>query len=236
MGDLVHKTKVVPFLNIGKDGVVKWMQLKKSTSFTLALNPQTKTFDFISDETPTEEIDSYQPSLSQSLTMLKGEADYEHIFNMLYTLPTGKDAHRAALIVFYKEEGTTGEKRIVKRIKKVEEYEKTADTTIDSAKMYFVKSGEEFAVVDEAEESALSKYFEKKIKNVEYSETQAVKVFKAWKLDALVKVNQMDTVNETIDFDLSFSDRKEGAVEVVDGEPVFSEGKWKDGIFEAKAV
>ena len=82
MGDLIHKSKVVPFL--GKNGVTPdWTQIKKSTTFTLALNPQTKTFDFISDEQPTEEIESYQPNLAQSLTMFKDEPDYEQIFEMV---------------------------------------------------------------------------------------------------------------------------------------------------------
>ena len=174
MSDLVHKTKVVPFLDIGKTAT-KWMQIKKTTAFALAMNPQTKTFDFISDVTPTEEIDSYQPSLSQSLTMLKGEPDYQEIFDMLYELPTGAKAHRPALIVFYQESGTMEE------------------------------------------------------------EGENIEIFKAWHLNALVKVNQMDTVNETIDFDLSFSERKTGAVKLVNGEPVFIAGYWTDGKFNATA-
>ena len=88
MGDLVKKTKIVPFINTGTSETPKWTQIKKSTSFTLTMNPQTKTFDFISSETPQNEIDSYQPSLAQSITMFKGEDDYETIFDMLFNRAT----------------------------------------------------------------------------------------------------------------------------------------------------
>ena len=106
MADLIKKTKVVPFINTGTKTVPKWTQIKKSTTFTLSMNPQTKTYDFISSETPQNEIVGYQPSLSQSLTMFKGEGDYEAIFDMLFNRATGEDAHRDVLIAFFKEKGS----------------------------------------------------------------------------------------------------------------------------------
>ncbi|MCQ2594819.1 MAG: hypothetical protein MJ196_06100 [Treponemataceae bacterium] len=177
MGDLVKKTKIVPFMNTGTDSNPVWTRIKKSTSFDLGTNPQVKTFDFISSEQPEEEIDAYQPSLSQALTMFKGEPDYQHIFDMLFELPTGAEAHRDVLIVFYQE---------------------TATYTPESA--------------SEAEE-----------------------VYKAWKTDSLVKINQLDSVNEQISFDLSFNNIKRGAVAMVDGNPEFTEGTFKNGSFTPKA-
>ena len=172
MGDLVKKTKIVPFLNTGTSESPKWTQIKKSTSFTLAMNPQTKTYDFISSENPQNEIDGYQPSLAQSLTMFKGEPDYEAIFEMLYKRSTGADAHRDVLIVFYKHEGTG---------------------------------------------------------------SLEVKVFKAWKVDSIVTINQLDSVNENIDFDLALNDIVEGAVSVGSGGVVsFEEGTWDGDTFTAK--
>lgn len=104
--ELVHKTKIVPFLNENTDGTTSWVQIKKTTAFALALNAQTKTFDFISSKVAQTEVDSYQPSFDVELTMFKGEEDYELFFNMLYDLPTGSDAHRDLLIAWYQEEGT----------------------------------------------------------------------------------------------------------------------------------
>lgn len=145
----------------------------------MSTNPQTKTFDFISSEQPEEEIDSYQPSLSQSLTMFKGENDYQHIFDMLFELPTGEKAHRDVLLVFYQEEATYS-----------------------------------------PEEEGTPKI-----------------CYKAWKVDSLVKVNQMDTVNEQIDFDLSFNNIVRGAVEVGEnGKLAFTEGTFADTTFTPKTA
>lgn len=178
MSDLIHKTKVVPFINTGTKSTPVWTQIKKSTSFTLSMNPQTKTFDFISSENPQNEIDSYQPSLAQELTMFKGEPDYEAIFSMLYKRATGADAHRDALIVFYKE------------------------TAI------YTPSGSE----------------------------ESTTVYMAWKIDALITINQMDTVNENIGFDLGLNEIEEGAVEIgTGGAPTFTKGTFNNGEFTPAA-
>lgn len=103
---LVHKTKIVPFLNKATDGTYDWVQIKKASAFDLAANAQTKTFDFISSKVAQTEVDSYQPSFEVELTMFKGEEDYELFFKLFYRLPTGTDAHRDLLIAWYQEEGT----------------------------------------------------------------------------------------------------------------------------------
>ena len=176
MSDLIKKTKVVPFINTGTKEVPKWTQIKKSTTFTLSMNPQTKTFDFISSETPQNEVESYQPSLSQSLTMFQNEPDYKVIFDMLYNRVTGKDAHRDILIVFYKEKGS------------------------------YTPQGE----------------------------TESVFCYKAWKIDALVTINQMDTVNENIEFDLALNEITNGAITINgSGESTFIKGTFKDDSFTA---
>jgi hypothetical protein len=104
---LIHKTKFVPFIDVSTTTTPSWVQIKKSTTFSLAFNPQTKTFDFISSENPEEEIDSYQPALSQSLTMFDDEPDFQTVFEMAYHLPTGGDAHKDVLLVFYAKKYVT---------------------------------------------------------------------------------------------------------------------------------
>lgn len=170
MSDLVRKTKVVPFINTGTGDAPVWTQIKKSTAFTLSLNPQTKTFDFISSDVAQTEVDSYQPSLDQSLTMFKGEDDYELFFDLLFNLPTGSDAHRDVLVAFYQESGT---------------------------------------------------------------DSSGADVYKAWLVDAVVQVNQMDTVNETIDISLSLNSPTVGAVSLSGGSPAFSAGTWSGSSFVA---
>lgn len=174
MSDLIKKTKVVPFINGGTSDAPDWKQIKKSTTFTLSLNPQTKTFDFISSENPEEEIDSYQPSLAQSITMFKGEDDYQEFFDMIFDRPTGESAHREILLAFYMESYTT-------------------------------------------------------------SDGSPVTYYKAWRVDSLVKLNNMDTVNESIDVDLSLNVITKGAVTVTSGAPEWVAGEWNKGTFTPAA-
>ena len=138
---LIHKTKFVPFIDVATNGTPSWKQIKKSTTFSMTFNPQTKTFDFISSENPEEEIDSYQPALSQSLTMFDDEEDFKTIFDMCYNLPTGGNAHRNVLLVFYASKD---------------------ETTLSGTTYY-----------------------------------------KAWKVDSVVKLGTLDSVNQSIDFDLA---------------------------------
>ena len=107
MSEMVKKHKIALFLNAGTPGSPDWVRIKKSTAFDLSLNPETQTFDYIADESPTEELMKYAPSLNQALTMYKGEPDYEYVFNRFYELKTGSDAKSEVLIVFFQEETAT---------------------------------------------------------------------------------------------------------------------------------
>jgi len=109
MGDgIVKKWKVAPFLDIEASPNAdtkkpEWARIKKATAFDLAMNPSTSDFDYIADETPTTELDHYKPTLSQPLTMYKGEKDYEFVFNKFYNLQVGDDAKTNFLLVFFQE-------------------------------------------------------------------------------------------------------------------------------------
>ena len=163
---LIHKTKFVPFIDVSTTGTPSWKQIKKSTTFSLAFNPQTKTFDFISSENPEEEVDSYQPALSQSLTMFDDEEDFKTVFDMCFNLPTGGDAHRGVLLVFYASKSS-------------------GETTY----------------------------------------------YKAWKVDSVVKLGTLDSVNQSIDFDLALNNHDTGAVTVADGVPTWVAGTWSGDTF-----
>lgn len=100
-GTMVKKFHVALFINTGTTEVPVWTRIQKSTDNTIAMNAETKTFDYIVDESPTDEVDRYKPSLSQPLTMYKGNADYEFFFDKFFAQATGDDAHSEILIVFY---------------------------------------------------------------------------------------------------------------------------------------
>lgn len=109
MSEMVKKHKIALFLDKSTSSTPSWVRIKKSTAFDLTLNPETAEYDYIADELPTTELKKYKPSLSQALTMYKGEEDYELVFDRFFKLATGSDAKVKILIVFFQEEGTEGE-------------------------------------------------------------------------------------------------------------------------------
>ena len=216
---LIHKTKFVPFIDVSKTSSPSWVQIRKSTTYSLALNPQTKTFDFISSENPEEEIDSYQPALSQSLTMFDDEPDFATVFDMVYHLPTGGDAHRNVLLVFYASK------------QNVNTYALTEDEDIVEGKTYYTRSGSEgsyvYTVVENPVKASLGTYYEV---------TATTTYYKAWKVNSVVKLGTLDSVNQSIDFDLALNERDEGAVTVsAQGVPTFIAGTWNGDEFTPAA-
>ena len=63
------------FLQMGES----YKRIKKSTTLDIAFNSETETYDFIADKNPTESLKNYSPQISQDLTMIKGEDDFEYI-------------------------------------------------------------------------------------------------------------------------------------------------------------
>lgn len=110
IGDMVKKFNVALFLNAGTEAVPVWKRIQKSTDNTITMNPEEKTFDYIVDEAPTTEIDRYNPSLGQPITMYKGEEDFEFVFDKFFAQAVGDDAHSEILIVFYNAESGAGYK------------------------------------------------------------------------------------------------------------------------------
>lgn len=98
---IVKKHMIGVFLDINNDiEAPQFVRIKKSTEFTLAMNPETVTYDYIADESPTEELDKYKPSISQPLTMYKGEPDFDMIYDRFFNMNVGLEAHARVMIVF----------------------------------------------------------------------------------------------------------------------------------------
>lgn len=103
MADMVKKYHIGLFLDkTPKEEAPTWFRVKKSVSLDLTMNPELKEYDYIADESPTSELDKYAPAISQDLTMYKGEADYDFVFERFFNQSVGEDAHTNVLIVFYK--------------------------------------------------------------------------------------------------------------------------------------
>ena len=103
-GTLIKKYHVALFINTGTSDVPVWTRIQKSTDNTITANAVTNQFDFIVDESPTTVLDQYKPSLSQPITMYKGNDDYNFFFDHFFNLKTGDDAVTEILIVYYAED------------------------------------------------------------------------------------------------------------------------------------
>lgn len=107
-GDKVEKYHIALLFNKSKTaGTYDWAQLAKATENSISLNPETEDLDFIVDKNPTTVVKKYKPSLSNPLTLYKGNEDYEFFWPLFYNLPTGAEANGKMLIVFMNEENTS---------------------------------------------------------------------------------------------------------------------------------
>lgn len=97
-----YNTKI--FIDFGKSvDTPVYARLGKSTVFDLAMNPELETFDFIEDETPTELLKLYKPSMAQEIYLAEGEPAFDELFEMYRSRPVGTKAVRRALIVYPKK-------------------------------------------------------------------------------------------------------------------------------------
>lgn len=103
---LIKKHLIRPFLNNGTSELPDWVQIKKATEFTRAMNPQTEERDYIADEHPTTEVMDYKPSENLSITMYKGEPDFELFYDLYKKRAIGSEAQKEFLLVYIFDSST----------------------------------------------------------------------------------------------------------------------------------
>ena len=98
----LRKHEFIPFIDVSGTGgsSPEWKRIDLSTIFDLNPNPQTETMDYISYETPVEEINQYQPELPQEIALYEGNPVYDYMFNMFYNLPVGSETKVPFLLCF----------------------------------------------------------------------------------------------------------------------------------------
>ncbi len=101
----LKKFQTIPFIDVGTTSA-EWARIGKSAIFDLAVNANIVTNDYIEDETPTDDVTSYKPTLPQELAAYKGDKAFDYLYDMFYNLPTGADVQRDVLIVFAGNSGT----------------------------------------------------------------------------------------------------------------------------------
>ena len=107
---LIKKHLIRPFLNKGTSELPDWVQIKKATEFTRAMNPQTEERDYIADEHPTTEVMDYKPSENLSITMYKGEPDFELFYDLYKKRAIGSEAQKEFLLVYIFDSSTVESK------------------------------------------------------------------------------------------------------------------------------
>lgn len=103
MADLIKTKKHLNYLFLDTtpaEATATWARVGKSTDWTDTMNATTTTFDYIEDAAPTDELDSYQPSVSVPLTAYIGDPCYDYIFELYSKQSSGSDAVTKALRVF----------------------------------------------------------------------------------------------------------------------------------------
>ena len=103
---LIKKHLIRPFLNKGTSELPDWVQIKKATEFIRAMNPQTEERDYIADEHPTTEVMDYKPSENLSITMYKGESDFELFYDLYKKRAIGSEAQKEFLLVYIFDSST----------------------------------------------------------------------------------------------------------------------------------
>lgn len=107
-GDKVEKYHVALLFDKSTTDTPDYIQLAKATENTINFNPETEDRDYITMKTKETLVKSYKPSLSNPLTLVKGDDDYEYFWPKAYKLPTGAGAKGTMLVVFLNEPTTSG--------------------------------------------------------------------------------------------------------------------------------
>lgn len=102
-GEQIKKYHVALFV---KKASGTYTQISKSTDNTITMNAETVDRDFIVDKSPTTLVDRYKPSLSEPITLFKGDDDYEFFWDLFYNQKAGSDALGKVLVVFMNEDET----------------------------------------------------------------------------------------------------------------------------------
>ena len=104
---LVKPHLIRPFLNKGTSDLPDWIQIKYTTEFNRAMNPQTTEKQYIFAENPTTEVEGYKPSEPISIQAQQGEPDFDFFYQMYKDTPVGQDAQREMLVVHLFDKVTT---------------------------------------------------------------------------------------------------------------------------------
>ncbi|HIZ77988.1 MAG TPA: hypothetical protein H9669_10305 [Firmicutes bacterium] len=85
-----------------------WVRIKMSTLLEIAVNPVTEEYAFIGYKDDITLLDRYKISLSQENQAVEGDACFDYLWGLFYSLPSGSEVQTDCLIVFPKAGTTDG--------------------------------------------------------------------------------------------------------------------------------
>lgn len=84
------------------------IRIAKSTTNTITANATSNSYDYIDQEKPTTELESYSYSMEHDIAVYKGEKDYEWAFDKFFYGDVGEKAKGCVLVVFMDHEENAG--------------------------------------------------------------------------------------------------------------------------------
>lgn len=103
-GEQLRKYHVALLVNSGTSDKPEWIQIEKSTDNTITMNAETEDRDFIVDTSATTVLQRYKPSLSEPITLFKGNPDYGFFWKDFYNQSVGSSAVHELLVVFMNDD------------------------------------------------------------------------------------------------------------------------------------
>ena len=95
---LKHKNFL--FLNVTPSEATKsWKRVLTSTDFAIGMNAVTESLDFIADESPTESLTGYNPSIAQTQHAYIGDPVYDYVEILRFNRAVGTDAMTDYMLV-----------------------------------------------------------------------------------------------------------------------------------------
>lgn len=82
-----HQCKI--FINTRTTEAKNWVQVDKSTTLNIQMNPETETQDWIDQELPVEEVKSYKPTLDEEIATRRNNPMYEFMADRFYNCKVG---------------------------------------------------------------------------------------------------------------------------------------------------
>lgn len=105
----IKRTEFATFLNIGTAAAANYARMGKGiTGQTVSYNPTVNTEQYIDENSATNSLDAYAPSINTPQTCYAGEPVFEYVDGLRRARAIGADAETDVLLVYIYSQAGTG--------------------------------------------------------------------------------------------------------------------------------